>query len=70
MFAYNKYKMHEIEKMDDDVMTAVYRWGKYVDIADGPLICNTSAIKAFKIVKVRTIQYPQTLVPFVRHILT
>ena len=52
MFAYNKYKMHEIEALADDAITTVYRWGKYVDFVSGPLIPNTAAIKSFKIVKV------------------
>lgn len=49
MFAYNKYKIHVIQQMEDDQTSVVYRCGDYVDLCDGPLIPSTRRIKAFEL---------------------
>lgn len=54
MFSYNRYKLHEINKMADGETATVYRSGTLVDISLGPHIRDTSMIKAFKIGQVRT----------------
>lgn len=50
MFAYNKYKIDAIQRMEDDQTAVVYRCGEYIDLCEGPLIPDTGRIKAFELV--------------------
>ncbi|XP_069072130.1 threonine--tRNA ligase 1, cytoplasmic-like [Pleurodeles waltl] len=51
LFQYNKFKMRIIEEKVKTASTTVYRCGSLVDLCQGPHVCHTGQIKAFKLVK-------------------
>ena len=53
MFAFNKYRLHAINRMAEDQTAIVYRSGTHVDLAYGPHIPDISLIKAFKATQVK-----------------
>jgi threonyl-tRNA synthetase len=57
MFKSNKYKQHIIkDKIPDGTSTTVYRCGPLIDLCRGPHVPNTGRIKAFQVMKVRSVQ--------------
>ena len=52
MFSENPFKTRIIEeKVEQDVLTSVYKVGDFIDLCTGPHLPHTGLVKAFKLTK-------------------
>ncbi len=64
MFQYNKYKLNHLENVAKSIENenplrkdiSVYKMGEFVDLANGPMIANTSLIGRFNLTNIFDIE--------------